>query len=66
MATRNSGVDDVLEYCEECGGETAHHVSLDLLTESTKRENAEFSREPYRVSECRQCGATEETRMNNA
>jgi len=45
---------------------TPHDVAVEILTESTKPENAEFSREPYRVSECRVCGTTETVRMNNA
>lgn len=65
MATR---MDDegMSEKCTECGRETPHEVSIQLLTESRKEENAEFSREPYRVSTCRVCGAEESVRMNNA
>lgn len=65
MATR---MDDegMSEKCTECGRETPHEVSIELLTESRKEENAEFSREPYRVSTCRVCGAEETVRMNNA
>ena len=65
MATR---MDDggMSEECVECGRETPHEVSIQLLTESRKQENAEFSREPYRVSVCRVCGTEESVRMNNA
>jgi len=65
MATR---LDDgaMSEECAECGRETPHEVSIELLTESRKEENAEFSREPYRVSQCRVCGAERSVRMNNA
>ncbi|MFT4883121.1 MAG: rRNA maturation protein Nop10 [Natronomonas sp.] len=65
MATR---IDDegMAEKCSECGRETPHEVSIQLLTESRKEENAEFSREPYRVSTCRVCGSEESVRMNNA
>ncbi|MHB9287798.1 hypothetical protein ACKVMT_12265 [Halobacteriales archaeon Cl-PHB] len=66
MATRDSGLADVAERCEACGRRTPHSVAVQILTESGKRENAEFSREPYRVSECRVCGETTRTRMNNA
>jgi len=66
MATTNDGLADVSEDCEHCGRATPHAVSVEILTESRKRENAEFSREPYRVSECRVCGETTSTRMNNA
>ena len=54
------------EPCEACGRETSHDVSIELRTESRKRENAEFSREPYRVATCRLCGTEQSIRMNNA
>jgi hypothetical protein len=54
------------EDCEQCSRETPHEVAITLLTESHKEENAEFSREPYRVATCRVCGAETTTRMNNA
>lgn len=66
MATRNNGMDDMREACEACGGLTPHTVTVKILTESGKRQNAEFSREPYRVSECHVCGETTTRRMNNA
>jgi len=65
MATTNDGV-GMSEACADCGRDTPHAVSVQIQTESSKRENAEFSREPYRVSECQVCGATTSTRMNNA
>jgi len=65
MATTNDGA-DMSEACTDCGRETSHAVSVRIQTESDKHENAEFSREPYRVSECRVCGETTKTRMNNA
>lgn len=65
MATRMDD-ESMSEKCTECGRETPHEVSIQLLTESRKEENAEFSREPYRVSTCRVCGAEESVRMNNA
>ena len=65
MATTEESA-DLTEECDECGQQTPHDVSVEILTESRKRENAEFSREPYRVSECRICGQTSTTRMNNA
>ena len=55
-----------VEFCEACGDETFHEVRVELRTESAKRENAEFSREPYRVAVCEACGGTAATRMNNA
>ena len=66
MATRIDDDNGMFEDCAECGRETAHDVCIQLLTESTKAENAQFSREPYRVSTCRICGAKESLRMNNA
>jgi len=65
MATTNDGVDRA-EACADCGRDTPHSVSVQIQTESTKKENAEFSREPYRVSKCLVCGSTTSTRMNNA
>lgn len=66
MASKNLQSESIVEECHECGREQPHDVSIDILTESDDAKNAEFSREPYRVSECRACGATSETRMNNA
>ncbi|MFB6183929.1 MAG: hypothetical protein ABEI96_05185 [Haloarculaceae archaeon] len=57
---------DRSERCESCGRDTPHHVSVRLLTESDQPENAHFSREPYRVTECQVCGTVTQTRMNNA
>lgn len=65
MATR-MGDDGMAEPCTQCGRETPHEVSIQLRTESRKQENAEFSREPYRVATCRVCGSEESVRMNNA
>ncbi|EJN58625.1 hypothetical protein HSB1_31030 [Halogranum salarium B-1] len=39
---------------------------MELRTESSKPENAEFSREPYRVSTCMECQTETTQRMNNA
>jgi len=66
MATKRTGLDETREACEDCGRDTPHGVSIDLKTESATAENAQFSREPYRVIECRVCGATRSQRMNNA
>lgn len=58
--------DDALyEDCTECSERQPHEVSIEIRTESTKEENTEFSREPYRVAECEVCGTTTATRMNN-
>lgn len=66
MATKNSAFTETTENCEACGKRTPHDVRIEIQTESTKSENTEFSREPYRVTECRKCGVTEDKRMNNA
>ncbi|MFB6143194.1 MAG: hypothetical protein ABEJ30_07615 [Halorientalis sp.] len=66
MAATDYPSDGMAEECRECGRETPHSVSVEILTESSAPRNAEFSREPYRVSECRVCGTRSETRMNNA
>lgn len=66
MATRTeSSVDGLTEHCEPCGAETVHEVGLKIVTESSKTEGAEFSREPYRVTECLECGTRIRTRMND-
>jgi hypothetical protein len=66
MATKTDANGDMHEACTDCGRETPHSVSIELRTESRKKQNAEFSREPYRVSTCRVCGAESALRMNNA
>ena len=65
MATK-PGVADMAETCTSCGRDTPHSVAVHILTESAAEQNAEFSREPYRVSTCTVCGSTTKTRMNNA
>ncbi|PSQ44561.1 hypothetical protein BRD17_03720 [Halobacteriales archaeon SW_7_68_16] len=57
---------NVLEACEACDAETPHEVSVQLRTESHKEQNAEFSREPYRITECTRCGTRDTQRMNDA
>lgn len=66
MATQSSDLDGVNESCTECARDTLHKVRVELRTESSKKENAEFSREPYRVSTCMECGQETIQRMNNA
>ncbi|WP_224448905.1 hypothetical protein [Haloprofundus salilacus] len=65
MATKPEP-DGVAETCDRCGRETTHNVRVEIRTESQKRENAEFSREPYRISVCGVCGTEKTQRMNNA
>ena len=66
MATPQDGITDVTEDCKQCDGPTPHRVAVKILTESGHEENAQFSREPYRVSTCQNCGEQTHTRMNNA
>ncbi|MFD1514797.1 hypothetical protein [Halomarina rubra] len=66
MAATQNSRNDMTEECPECTQETAHSVSLQIRTESTKSENAQFSREPYRVTTCLVCGHERALRMNNA
>jgi hypothetical protein len=66
MATTDNSIDGRTEHCDSCDTSTIHQVSVQLVTESTKKENSQFSREPYRVTECQQCGSRESMRMNNA
>ena len=65
MSTTTPTDDPMTEDCPACGRETPHDVSVQILTESSKEKNAEFSREPYRVSVCNGCGTETKTRMNN-
>ncbi|MEF8881909.1 MAG: hypothetical protein V5A34_05210 [Halapricum sp.] len=66
MATTDSQCAERPEHCQHCERETTHIVSLELVTESDSPDNAEFSREPYRVSKCLVCGEKTADRMNNA
>jgi hypothetical protein len=67
MSTQSSEIDGTMtERCEACGRETGHEVSIELRTESRTGQNVAYSREPYRVSTCRICGAERSIRMNNA
>ncbi len=65
MLARDSGVKDRTEECTTCRRQTPHQVGIEVRAES-EGQNAAFSREPYRVTECLICGATASTRMNNA
>jgi PHP family Zn ribbon phosphoesterase len=67
MATRTDDFDGAMtERCETCGRKTRHEVSIRLHTESDRTKNAEYSREPYRVSACLACGTERTLRMNDA
>ena len=66
MATTDDPFNGISEYCEHCELKTIHEVSVQIRTESLKDENAQFSREPYRVAECQRSGSRRSQRMNNA
>ncbi|SEP32098.1 hypothetical protein SAMN04487948_1504 [Halogranum amylolyticum] len=66
MATKPSALDGVTEACSECARETLHKVRVELRIESSKPNNAEYSREPYRVATCMECQTETTLRMNNA
>ncbi|WP_049928797.1 DUF7835 family putative zinc beta-ribbon protein [Halopiger goleimassiliensis] len=66
MATTDDSFNGLTEYCDDCELETLHEISVQIRTESVKEENAQFSREPYRVKECQRCGNRSSQRMNNA
>lgn len=67
MSARHRTLTDTYtEPCTPCGAETPHTVWIEIRTESRRRQNAAYSREPYRVTTCRSCGHTEDQRMNNA
>ena len=66
MSQSQQTVTELTERCSECDARTPHTVSIELKTESTKRTNRAFSREPYRVTTCLACGETRAQRMNNA
>lgn len=66
MATQPSDPAGITESCRSCGKQTLHRVRVEIVTESAKKKNAQFSREPYRVSMCQECGVESRQRMNDA
>ncbi|NKE37326.1 hypothetical protein GWG54_16180 [Natronococcus sp. JC468] len=66
MVTPEDRFDRVREYCTQCDLDTQHRVSIQIRPESERGTNRAFSREPYRLSECQQCGTQERQRMNQA
>ncbi len=66
MASTPDPVDGLTEHCAACDSRTIHQVSIQMRTENDETENAEFSREPYRVTECQRCGTRSSQRMNSA
>jgi|AntDeeMinimDraft_5_1070356.scaffolds.fasta_scaffold70456_2 hypothetical protein len=66
MAGQTPDPDEMVEPCANCDQETPHTVTVELRTESADGANASFSREPYRVTECRSCGEAIAQRMSDA
>lgn len=66
MAKPHPAHDHATEPCPTCDRRTPHEVRVELRTESEDAENARFSREPYRITVCQDCGVESTTRMNNA
>lgn len=56
----------VLERCDECGDRTPHVATIEFLVESVDSEHSANSRQPYRVTECRECGTSTRKRATNA
>ena len=54
------------ERCKNCMKYTQHTVNIEIRTESKTGVNAEYSREPYRVTECTECETEDAERMNHA
>ena len=65
MVTTATADNQHSERCENCDAMTPHEVTVKLVTESEADSNAVFSREPYRVTKCQQCGAMTKQRANN-
>lgn len=60
-------VDGRSEHCPACSRVTPHSVALEIREENSGSDQArKYSREPYRVVTCRQCGRTTAQRMNGA
>lgn len=66
MSVKRPGVDGHTERCQACDQEVPHDVRIEIVTESRQHENAQFSREPYRIATCSICGEEQMQRMNNA
>lgn len=58
----SSGADT--DTCASCGSLEVK-VYIEIRKESPKHENGKFSREPYRVVECQECGHETAQRVNN-
>lgn len=56
----------VVERCDTCGEGTTHVATIEFLVESVDSEHSANSRQPYRVTECRECGTSTRKRATNA
>lgn len=56
----------VIEECDVCEDRTPHVATIEFLVESVDSEHAANSRQPYRVTECRECGTSSRKRATNA
>ena len=54
------------EFCPDCDRATRHAVRIELRVENHAADNPGCSREPYRVSRCLVCDATDARRMSDA
>ncbi|WP_227378333.1 DUF7835 family putative zinc beta-ribbon protein [Haladaptatus halobius] len=53
-----------VEECATCEGETTHKISIEIIEEG-ENDGVGFSREPYRIAECLECGTGTSQRMND-
>ena len=51
------------ELCGACDAETRHRIAIEHLTMSKRAHNREFSRQPFRVSRCLDCGEVTRERL---
>lgn len=58
-------IESTTERCESCETVTERELTIDLVSEGDADDDRGFDREPYRVSECQECGHETKTRMNN-
>ncbi len=65
MVSTSTADNQPTEWCEKCDAMTSHQVAIEIVTESKENSNASFSREPYRVTKCQQCGSATKQRANN-
>lgn len=64
--TTDAGGTTMVEPCECCDNETVHEVFVHVFVESARAVNVKFSRQPYRVSVCTECGEETLSRMNHS